>query len=267
MTGRPYVTGSRLDAVASTLVDTDRDLLLTLQKVRVATGKQLQALHHGDDDAAKQRRVRQLARLSRAGLVTRLGRRVGGPGGGSYSGIYALDLAGVRLLDPERAYPRRPWTSSSHHLAHALFVTQVYVDMRRATSDGIDLLQFDTEPTCWRRFTVSGALTVLKPDGHVVVGRGDEELHWFVEADLASEGTRQIVDKARTYAQYWATGQEDDAHGVFPQVLWVSATPGRLTQLRSALRRLNPRDRVLFVLADVADAVAVLTGEEGGVRP
>jgi hypothetical protein len=72
MSRRRYLTSHRLSEIHAQLRDEDWDLLRTLAVVRVATGLQLQRLHHGGDEAAKQRRIRQLARLSRWRVVVRL---------------------------------------------------------------------------------------------------------------------------------------------------------------------------------------------------
>lgn len=246
----------------------DRAILGDLHRLHVATGMQLQAIHHGTDEAAKQRRIRQLTRLSKQRAVTRLPRRVGGPGGGSFSSIYTLGTTGQRIVDPERSRPRKPWTPSSTHLAHALAVSELYAQLRVAEQDlDIELVEFSVEPDCWRQFSDLQGRATLKPDAHVVVATGEDELHWFVEVDRATETRPRITAKCRLYADYWATGDEEEARGVFPRVLWVVPDDRRAAAIIDAASALDTADLALFEVATFSTATSVLVGLTEGRRP
>lgn len=266
----PYLTSHRLSSLQANLTPEDARVLEDLQKVRVATGLQLQRLHHGTGDAAKQRRVRQLSRMSRMRLITRLARRVGGVTGGSVSSVYALDLAGLRLLDTS-GRPRRPWTPSTPFVAHAVAVTELYVQLVEAARIGrIELLGFDAEPRCWRHYT-DGRLepATLKPDADVTLAVGDFEHHWFIEVDLGTESAPRVVAKARQYLDFYGTGDELQSRGVVPRVLWVVPDERRRLQVTDALARAcdAPQDLFSVALADQAFEVLVAEDEDrGGVR-
>lgn len=264
MTRRPYVTSQRLEDVQQRLTDHDREVLTTLRKVRVATGLQLQRIHHGVDHAAQQRRIRQLNRLARWQLVTRLNRRIGGLGSGSVSSVYCLDVAGLRLLDLTGSRARQPWTPSTPFVAHGLAVTELYVGLIEATRAGTcELVDFTAEPKCWRPFTGRhGDRVTLKPDAHAVVAAGEFEHHWFIEVDRATEARPRILTKAKTYLDYHRTGIEQDQHDVFPRVLWVAPDERRTRQLAEVLDRLATDDRSLFSVTTDPDAIASLTGKE-----
>jgi hypothetical protein len=258
---RRYLTTRQLDVLRVDLRDVDWDVLRTLARVRVATGLQLQRVHHGLGDAAKQRRIRQLARLSRRRLITRLARRIGGLEGGSMSSVYCLDIAGQRLLSAsDRA--RAPWTPSTPFLAHALAVTELFVGLCEEQAAGsLELLDFATEPDAWRAFVDRhGERVVLKADAHVVVAAGDYEHHWFCEIDRATESPRRILGKSRLYVAYWHSGLEQVRHDVFPRVLWVAPDESRRTELVDTVAMLDAHDWHIFAVATVEDAVAVMSG-------
>lgn len=260
-----YLTAQRLTDIQRQLTDHDREVLTTLRKVRVATGVQLQRVHHtGSGGAAKQRRIRQLTRLTRWQLVTRLNRRVGGLEGGSVSTVYCLDVAGLRLLDLTGNRIRNPWTPSTPFIAHSLAVTELYVGLIEATRAGAcELADFTAEPKCWRTFTGRhGDKVTLKPDAHAIVAVGEFEHHWFIEADRATEPRPRILAKARTYLDYHRTGIEQDQHDVFPRVLWVAPNERRTDQLTEVLERLTIDERSIFSVTTDAAAIDALTGKE-----
>ena len=264
MTTRPpYLTSRRLHSIQQQLTSRDREILKTLRDVRVATGLQIQRLHHGLGDAAKQRRIRQLTRLARWQLVTRLNRRVGGIEAGSISSVYTLDVAGLRLLDVTSTRVRKPWTPSTPFVAHALAVTELYVGLVEANRAGFaELVSFDAEPRSWRSFTSRrGDNITLKPDAHAVVGVGEFEPHWFIEVDRSTETRPRILAKSRIYVDYQETGIEQDRHEVFPRVLWVTPDERRRAELDAVLLGLPLAERSIFDVTTDAEAIASLRGE------
>lgn len=220
MTRHRIVTARRLADLHAVLTPPDWQVLATLRKVRVATGLQLQRLHHGDDDAAKQRRIRQLTRLSRLQVITRLERRIGGVTRGSMSSVYTLDVAGLRLLD-FTGQARTPWTPSTPFVAHAVAVTELYVQLTATDrASRLELVRFDAEPRCWRQYTDrSGDQLIIKPDADVVLGVGEFEHHWWIEIDLSTESRPRLTAKARQYVDFYSTGQPAAERGVNPRVL------------------------------------------------
>lgn len=261
---RRSVTTRRLDDITARLDELDWNVLETIALLRLVSGPQLQRAIHGPDDAAKQRRIRQMSRLSRLGLTLRFERPAGRPEGGAYPSVYALDVAGLRLMYPEMAKPRRPWAPSNPYVAHHLAVAEVYVglvELTRQAGAEVEILSLATEPKCWRSWiTTLGIPMTLKPDAHLVLGTEADEAHWWVEVDRGTESLPRILAKCRTYLDYWRTGIEEAARGVFPKVLWVVPTERRRNQLIKALQRLDAEDQILFAVSTDDQATSVLAG-------
>src|SRR4029077_12130312 len=100
-----------------------------------------------------------------------------------------------------------------------------YVRLRAAERAGrMEVLDFDAEPACWRRYTrLGGAAGVLKPDAFVRLGFGDYEDHLLVEVDLGTEHRGQLARQHRAYGEYFRAGVEQAKTGGFPGVLWLGA--------------------------------------------
>lgn len=266
MTAHRYVTARRLDRLHGLATPADLDVLRTLRKLRVASGLQIQALHHGDGDDAKQRRIRQLRRLSRLQLIGRMDRRIGGLGGGSVSTIYTLDVAGLRLID-DSAHARRPWQPSTPFVRHSLACTQVFVDLVLAERRGhLDLINFDAEPRCWRDYrNRRGEPLSIKPDADVTIGVGEFEWHWWVEVDLGTESRPRIAAKAAQYVEYLQTGDAQRERGVSPLVGFLVPDDPRRFVVLDALKRTSRERPSTFVVDTLDHAVDMLRGQAGEV--
>lgn len=264
MSGGRRISSRRLAEVAAALTPTDRAVLDSLRRVRLATGEQLTRLHFADRSSAARQARRRLARLVERRLVARLDRRIGGVRAGSSGFVYALDVAGQRLLDAETPprWPRRPWTPGLPFLAHSLAVTDLYVGLVDAERSGlVDVLDFTTEPACWRSFTDPlGGAAVVKPDAFVCLGVGEFEDRWFIEVDRATEAPSTLARKADVYTAYWQSGGEQASHGVFPRVLWVVPDEARKTVVVDVLARQPAEAWALFQVVTTDAAVRVLTG-------
>ena len=251
----PYVTARRLADLSGSLSPRDRDVLTTLRRVRVASGQHLERLHFTDVTRRQTRSV--LASLVARRLVSRLPRVVGGVRAGSAGYVYALDVAGLRLLQLGQPRPQRPWSIGQTFLAHSLAVTQLYVELVEADrTGGLRLVEFATEPACWRWFSgPGGGRVALKPDGFAVVRLGGFEDTWFLEVDRATESMPTISRKADAYRQYWQSGTEQAHGGVFPVVLWLVPDARRQAAFVDALGR-QPADAwQLFQVALLAEGV------------
>lgn len=261
MTRHIRVTSRRLDRVTVQLTEADWQVLDELRKLRVLTGLQIQRLVHGVDDSARHRRIRQLTRLHRMQVITRLQHQVvGGVGGGSRSRPYVLAVAGLRLLDSS-GQARRPWQPSTPFIEHAVMVSEMYVRLVEADRHGqAELLNFDAEPKCWRDWRDRhGEAVTLRPDADVTLGVGEYELHWFIECDRDTESRPRITRKAREYLDYFATGVEQAARGVTPKVAWIVPDERRQAVVVDALHRVPAEHWQLFGVAVEADAVSLLT--------
>lgn len=109
-------------------------------------------------------------------------------------------------------------------------------------------------------------MQTLKPDLRVVIGLEDYELHWFVEADLATEHLPVIRRQCAAYEQFRATGRYQAEHGLFPTVLWVAPDEVRAAALRAAVaspKGSNQSD--LFQACATEEYAAVITGGAANV--
>ena len=196
---------------------------------RLATAVQLQRLLSPSTSESDTRASRRrLERLTRIGAVRRLDRRIGGVRAGSASFIYAIGPVGERILRttaPRRRLAEPSWAFVDHTLAVTQFFIQITEQVRQIA--GAELIAVETEPTCWRSFTALGAGQELRPDLLLVLGIGDLEHRWWIEVDRASEHLPAVLRKCSRYELYYRSGLEQQAHGVFPRVMWATTTPER----------------------------------------
>jgi hypothetical protein len=212
-----------------------------------------------------------LARLVEQRVLDRLERRQGGVGGGSSAWVYALGPAGRRMV-AYWAGEGLPRSRSAHEpgvawTAHTLAVSDLYVRLRQAERAGrVELLDFDAEPACWRRYTrLGGAAGVLKPDAFVRLGVGEYEDSFLVEVDLGTEHRGQLTRQHRAYSEYFRSGVEQAKTEVFPGVLWIVPDAQRMALLADIHRGLPEQTRRLFTVATSDQAVDVLCGQEATV--
>jgi hypothetical protein len=263
----------RVARLRDKLGERDLAVLESLAKLRLLTGAQVQRLHAADGSPVTQaRRARALLhRLSDLNLVVRLGRRVGGVRAGSSGYVYGLSGYGQAVLDTAGTLGgrrRRVWETKPDFQDHVLSVADTYIGLVEAERAGsLELLDFQAEPPCWRRFAgPHGQIITLKPDAFVRLGVGDVEHSAFVEVDMGTESGPSIARKCGVYASYYNTGIEQAAHDVFPRVLWLAngdTSARRITKVLTSL----PRDaQHLFHVTFLADAVSVLTATALGGR-
>lgn len=219
-----YVTAAVVRDLDDRLSERDRAVLGSLRQLRVLTGNQLERLHF--QGLTDRQRRRTLAQLEADGLVARLSRRIGGVRSGSAGSVFALDRAGQRLLGatgPARGGRiERPWTPGPPFLAHTLSIAELYVRLVEAhRAEHLELLGFQAEPACWRRFQSQAGWTTCKPDAALRLGAGVYEDHWLIEVDRGTESPQTIARKAAVYRAYRSTGREQAGSGIFPKVLWL----------------------------------------------
>jgi hypothetical protein len=112
----------------------------------------------------------------------------------------------------------------------------------------------------WRRFLgIGGESRLLRPDLAVVTAQGDYQDHWFIEVDLRSEHPPTVVRKCHLYEDYRRSGNEQDAHGLFPRVLWVVPNQQRADKLTAAIAdaKLDPD---LFRVVTTDQLIAAVIG-------
>ena len=269
MSPRASVTEALVAALEARLTPTEQAVVETLDRVRLATGAQLERLHfvgEGTSHTVARRARRTLTRLVGLRVLSRLNRRIGGVRAGSAGYVYALDVAGQRLASAcgpaGGARIRRPWTPGGTFVAHTLAVTDLYVRLREAERTGdLELTAFDAEPAAWRRFTgLGGSATWLKPDAFVRVASGEFEHFTFVEVDRATQSAPALARKLAVYRRYHATGREQDRFGLFPRVVLLVPSEAR-KDVAARVCAAQPSDSwPLWRVAPYDDALTALTG-------
>jgi hypothetical protein len=242
----------------------DQAIIGQVGKLRLMSARQIQAVHfpnveHDNELAATRARQRVLERLTRAQLLSRLERRIGGIRAGSAGFVLALGPIGQRVLNlggPRRRSYEPTWRFVDHTLA----ISQLVVDLTLASRQGrLDLLECQAEPECWREFSAYQAgRRLLRPDALITLGSGDYELRWFIEVDRSSESLPVIVRKCQLYAEYYQSGIEQTTYGVFPRVCWVVPNEARAERIRDAIVRDRSLPTQLFVVTTSADALRIL---------
>jgi hypothetical protein len=265
---RRYSSEASVDAADLSLTDRDRSLIRTVSDLRFVSGDQLARLHFIEADPEAQARAarRSLIRLTRADVLARLPRRVGGVRAGSAGFVYHLGAVGYRLAvrygwQPERRR-RRSDIPGTTFLHHSLVVAELHTLLREADrSRRIELLELSAEPSCWRSYGGVGAQAgkTLKPDSYLRLGVGEFEDSYFIEVDRGTVGSTTLDRKLREYVAYEASGLEQ-TRGVFPRVLWLVPDASRAAAIGVSIGRLTKASRELFAVALQADAVDVVSG-------
>jgi hypothetical protein len=261
---------SQLPARAARLNQREQAILATVERLRLLRADHVRRLFFDDisSDAGSARLSRRsLATLVEDGLLSRLERRVGGARAGSSGHVYTITAAGRRL----NAYRRGTGTPSNRgvhepgqpFVAHTLAIADLYLALVEAERAGtLELLGFESEPTCWRTFTGPvGATQTLKPDAYLRVGADEYEYASLVEVDCGTEGRSALVRKAHVYLSYWRSGREQAAErGLFPKVVWIAAADSRARFLGELLDALPDDGKQLFAATTTAEAIGVLSG-------
>ena len=243
----------QLEFLAAELPPRDLDVLQIVEERRYITSGQVRRLRFdgeaGSPGSAQRIANRVLQRLNGHGLIVPLDRRIGGVRGGSGKNVWALTPAGFRLLHLyDEGLPRkRGFEPSRRFEAHTLAIAELDAQLRGIA--GVTVTQAQFEPACWREYNGRR----LKPDYFVVTCCGDYEDFWFFEIDLATETPSQIVLKCEQYQDYYSSGTEQRASGVFPRVVWVVPDGKRRAAIERhirASRTLRQKDLFLIVLPD-----------------
>ena len=178
--------------------------------------------------------------------------------------VYAVGPAGRRLLTNQGSQVQRLGTPGDRHVAHTLAITELVVRLHEADLGGeLDLVQFQTEPACWREF-LGGLLAtrvVLKPDLFARIGAGAFEDRYFVELDLGTEHAATLIVKGKRYLAYYRSGEEQSRYDVFPRVVWTVPDRRRADEIAEALRRLPTGTERLFVIWPYDEVIGRLAAE------
>ena len=253
---RVYVTRATLKVLSRRMSARQWAILGDVSRLGVTSGGQLQRFHYADSEASKRQARLDLAEMVRWQVLERLRRSIGGERAGSKGYVYSMGVAGQRLMNPDLSRYRRPWTPGASHLRHALTVSELYVELRHILAGpDMALVEYDTEPICWRPFTgPGGGRVTLKPDAFAVLHLGEFEDCYFLEIDCGTESGPRISEKAKTYISYFNSGREQARTEVFPYVLWVTAAERRAKFLVEILASLDAEHWKLFMVTTSARA-------------
>lgn len=238
------------------LSDRDRAVLTAISKYRFLLTGHVQRLYFntGVSVTANTRATnRALKKLREYGLIAPLKRRIGGVRAGSASLIWHLTEPGNRLLNlsqAENKKRKRFKEPSPMFLEHTLAIaeTAVQIETICGPSEDLEVVTIDTEPTCWRSFYLNNQRIQLKPDAYLVTSYDDYEDSWFLELDLGTESTSQVIEKCRTYFSYYRTGLEQKEHDVFPVVVWIVPDENRKRNLKQAISNSLPEHPKFFLV-------------------
>ena len=257
-------------ALGERLSERDRAVLDAVSTHRFLTTRHIeQLLFHDHASALAGARAcrRTLARLEGWSLLQRLQRRVGGLRAGSAASIWAVSTVGQRLrsLHAGEGAIVRVREPSERFARHCLAIADLHVSLVLAERAGqLEVLETALEPDCWRSYLAfSGIREVLKPDLFAVTispSDPDFEHHWFVERDLGHEHLPTVLAKCRQYQQYQRTGQEQQARGIFPLVVWVMSNELRVSRLQDNLTAARGLDAVLFRVTTPESFMTLVTG-------
>jgi hypothetical protein len=238
----------------------DQQLVSDIHRVQIMTGQQLRRLHYENTAAGRRLARLDLARLVDWRVLARLERRIGGVRAGSDGYVYSLDALGQRLSVPGKRRYRAPWTPGAPFLRHAVAVAELYTQLRERGAT-TDLLAFDAEPICWRRFTgPGGRQLILKPDAFVICADHDFEFRYFIEVDCSTESLPRITSKAQIYTRYWLSGREQARTEIFPEVLWITPDDARRESIVQALIHTDAEHWKLFAVVTERRAVDYMLG-------
>lgn len=238
------LTRIQLEKLEECLSARDLSVLQALRKYRFLTSDQVGRLYFTNCSTKTSRTRNQnllLKRLSDHGLIRPLARRIGGYQGGSSVQIWYLTEAGYRLLtlNTPGEHKRKRFTEPSPmFLEHTLSIAECVVQLTTICRNSHDLVLevVDTEPSCWRKYKSDGRICYLKPDIFVVTSYEKYEDSWFIEIDLGTESSSQIIEKCNAYLEYFYTGIEQKETGVFPIVAWVVKDYARKEKIKQYIR-------------------------------
>lgn len=264
------MTALRVQKLELHLTDRDIRILEDLEQFRLLTTRQIQRLHlpakplgsHVTISAATRGTTRILNRLEDLDAIERLERRIGGLKHGSALTIWHIGGAGERYLRARRGDTarRRYHQPNAPFIAHTLAIAEVATALREQVSVGrFELLELASEPACWRAFTgPGGQVLTLKPDLFAITADARTETHSFIEIDLDTEHPSAVVRKCRLYQQYFRTGIEQQAQGLFPAIVWIVPTMKRARTLQEAIAADRTLDPHLFWVIPSEQALAQL---------
>lgn len=267
----PGVRG--LADLARHLSDRDRTVLSLVDDHRFLTTNHIEQFcftQHASRLSAARTTRGVLRRLEEWRLLTRPLRRIGGMTAGSHASVWMLTNTGRRLrnLEAGRGAIGRVREPGERFVQHYLAIADIRLQFVQAVRDGLlELVAVEIEPAAWRSYLgLSGERLTLKPDLFAVTvaidhGKPAEyEDHWFIEADRGTESIPTLLKQCQQYEAYRRTGTEEQAHGVFPLVLWVVPDERRAARLTEAIAETSGLDPTLYRVCTPGQLLGLVRG-------
>ncbi|MBR2863213.1 MAG: replication-relaxation family protein [Bacteroidaceae bacterium] len=239
------ISNLQLGQIDLSLTPLDRHILSTLKEFRYMKTGQIQQLFYPPlictPRAALTAATRNLHRLKRLGLVNHLEKKVGGVMGGSQGLIWFVTEAGSRLLligTEQEGTRKRLQEPSPLFLRHILAVAECYIQIATLCKKEpeMNLIKIEKEPLCWRSYDYQGRAISLRPDLYLETSSAGYNDYWFIEMDLGTESTRDILEKCKRYHQYRLSSNEQKKNGVFPVVLFVVPDQERKEKITETIK-------------------------------
>lgn len=183
----------------------------------------------GTEDSMKVGSRRNLTTLTRLGYLQRTK--------GTHNGVleYVYQKAGKGVVIPK---------------PHTLAVSELYVQL---VESGVEDLMVTPEPWCWDKV---GHVT-LEPDAYIeALG----ESTWL-EMDLSKEWQSQLTAKMRRYIQAIESGAWPKSRQ-FPLCLWAVPDRARKVYLENIIKKMEPKNQLLFEVVLFQDAADYLTRKD-----
>jgi hypothetical protein len=218
--------GSSVTAWGGGAALSPRDALVVelVGRFRLLGAEQIRAVLFADL-ASKTPLDRALKRLTDAGYLARLGRMVGGFGGGSGQYVYQLGRVGWRYLGKGGGY--RPLRVIDHH---TLTIAECFVLLKQLERGGeLTVLGYEADPVS--RQTVGNIL--LTPDAYVELGvqATRQKFAFWLEIDRDTENAETLRGKC---VRYWRAYQAWPGE-VFPWVVFVVPDESRRRELERVI--------------------------------
>jgi Replication-relaxation len=193
----------------------------------------------------------RLLRLTQAGLLRRffLGTNAGGQ-----KAIYALSLAGAKLVNVPFRGPRRRNDEvivADFFVAHQFAINEIYGDLKYRP---IPIAEAKFEK--WVSFYEPvGQGMRLIPDGYFELYTPQKMLCAFVEVDLGNEGLSVWKRKVESYVHYAISGAYEKQFGQHQfRVLVIAKTERRMRSLQAAILTLTDKIFWFSTLDSIAHA-------------
>jgi hypothetical protein len=218
--------------MSTSLTARDKDILETLDRVRVATTSQLKALHFpGTTDLPFIRRIKilmELGAVHRSSLFTSSGGR------------------------PQYVYSRKKIKAGHLFVAHMVDIAEAYVRFALTTKTHSYTLDD------WQLLTQLKQKGDVIPDATFMVNTPEKPYRFLVEVDKGTELLKAITEKFIKYRLYFIQQYEQQYGTNKGRVLFIAPSLKRLQHMKALCEQQGGRTRYWFTTMDTLKTNDVL---------